>query len=112
MRSKTARNDELKEENMELTADKQKALADVRKVMCERLEKFGFTEEMLKDKALLQLLALLELMVGHRNFVGQFTQTWIVLEELFGTDAFWDKPKIEPEKTEESETPVPETVVH
>jgi hypothetical protein len=97
---------------MELTADKQKALAEVRKVMYERLEKFGFTEDMLKDKAMLQLLTLLELMVGHRNFLGQFTQTWIVLEEAFGTDAFWDKPKIEPEKTEESETPVPVVLVH
>ncbi len=95
---------------MELTPDKLKALAEVRKVMYERLEKFGFTEEMLKDKAMLQLLTLLELMVGHRNFVGQFTQTWIVLEEVFGTDAFWDKPRIEPEKSEPE--PVPEIVVH
>jgi len=95
---------------MELTPDKQKALAEVRKVMYERLEKFGFTEDMLKDKAILQLLTLLQLMAGHRNFVGQFTQTWIVLEEVFGTDAFWDKPKFEPEKTEPGL--VPEIVVH
>jgi hypothetical protein len=38
--------------------------------------------------------------------------SWIVLEEVFGTDAFWDRPKIEAEKAEESETPVPPALVH
>ena len=36
---------------MELTADKQKALAEVRKVMYERLEKFGFTVENVVERA-------------------------------------------------------------
>ena len=39
-------------------------------------------------------------MVGHRNYLGMFTQTWIVLEEIFGSDAVWNKP--EPAAVEES----------
>jgi hypothetical protein len=90
---------------MELTKDQQLALAEVRKAMCDRLKLFCFTDEMLKDKSILQLLTLLQLMIGHRNYLGMYTQTWIVLEEIFGTDAFWDKPavpKSEPELAQES----------
>lgn len=98
---------------MELTPDKMKALAEVRKVIYERLERYGFTEEMLKDKAVFQLLNLLELMVGHRNYIGMFSHQCIVLEEIFGADAFWDKPKTEPEnRTLESGQDEPKAVVH
>ena len=79
-----------------LTKDQQLALAEVRKAMCDRLKGFCFTDEMLKDKSLHQLLALLHLMTGHRGYVGPHVPTWIVLEELFGTDAVWNKPEPEP----------------
>lgn len=78
-----------------LTKDQQLALAEVRKAMCDRLKVFCFTDEMLKDKSLHQLLTLLHLMIGHRNYLGMHTQTWIVLEEIFGADAVWAKPEPE-----------------
>jgi len=78
-----------------LTKDQQLALAEARKVMCDRLKVFCFTDEMLKDKSLHQLLTLLHLMIGHRNYLGMHTQTWIVLEEIFGADAVWAKPEPE-----------------
>jgi hypothetical protein len=79
-------------EKMELTKDQQLALQEVRKAMYERLKTFSFTEEMLKDKSVFQLLNLLQLLIGHRNYIGMFSHQCIVLEELFGADALWDKP--------------------
>jgi hypothetical protein len=84
---------------MELTKDQQLALQEVRKTMCERLKNFNFTEGMLKDKSLFQMLNLLQLLLGHRNYIGMFSHTCIALEEIFGADAFWDKPLVVP-KTE------------
>ena len=78
-----------------LTKDQQLALTEVRKAMCDRLKTFCFTDEMLKDKSIHQLLTLLHLMVGHRGYVGAHFQTWAVLEETFGTDAVWNKPELE-----------------
>ena len=75
-----------------LSNDQQLALAEVRKAMCDRLKTFCFTDEMLKDKSLHQLLTMLHLMVGHRGYIGGHFQTWIALEEIFGADALWDKP--------------------
>ena len=34
-------------------------------------------------------------MVGHRGYIGGHFQTWIALEEIFGTDAMWNKPEPE-----------------
>jgi hypothetical protein len=87
--------------SLELTQEKQLALAEVRKAMYERLKNFSFTEEMLKDKSLFQMLNLLQLLLGHRNYIGMFSHTCIVLEELFGADAFWDKPLKQPESDQE-----------
>ena len=40
-------------------------------------------------------------MVGHRGYVGAHFQTWAVLEEMFGADAVWEKPGLEPAHVEE-----------
>ncbi len=87
---------------MELTQEKQLALIEVRKAIYDRLKNFSFNEAMLKDKSVFQLLNLLQLMVGHRNYLGTFSHTCIVLEEIFGADAFWDRPLVvpEPEQTD------------
>ena len=87
-----------------LTKDQNLALQEVRKAMYDRLKTFSFTEEMLKDKSVFQLLNLLQLLIGHRNYLGMFSHTCIVLEELFGADAFWDKPLIEKKETHQAET--------
>ena len=89
---------------MNLTKDQNLALQEVRKAMYERLKNFSFTEDMLKDKSVFQLLNLLQLLLGHRNYIGMFSHTCIVLEELFGADTFWDKPLIEKKETEQAET--------
>jgi hypothetical protein len=89
---------------MELTQQKQLALQEVRKAICDRLKTFCFTEQMVQDKSLFQLLNLLQLLIGHRNYLGTFSHTCIVLEEVFGADAFWDKPLIEKKETEQAET--------
>lgn len=52
---------------------------------------------MLKDKSLFQMLNLLQLLLGHRNYIGMFSHTWIALEEIFGADAFLDRPMKQPE---------------
>ena len=96
---------------MELTQQKQLALAEVRQALYDRLKNFSFTEDMLKDKSLFQMLNLLQLLLGHRNYIGMFSHTCIVLEEMFGSDAFWDKPLIEkkatePEQSEPEQKPV------
>jgi len=89
---------------MELTKQQQLALVEVRKAMYDRLKNFSFTEDILKDKSLFQISNLLHLLIGHRNYLGTFSNTCIVLEELFGADAFWDKPLIEKKETEPVET--------
>jgi hypothetical protein len=88
---------------MELTKDQQLALAEVRKAVCDRLKTFSFTEEMLRDKSLFQLLNILQLLIGHRNYIGMFSHTCAVLEEIFGGEAFWDKP-IVPKSEAESDS--------
>src|SRR5260370_30383192 len=62
-----------KRETMELTLEKQLALAEVRKAIYDRLKNFSFTEDVLKDKSLFQLLNLLQLLLGHRNYIGIFS---------------------------------------
>jgi hypothetical protein len=76
----------------ELTKDQHSALLEVRKALYERLRNFSFTEDMLKDKSLFQMLNLIQLLIGHRNYIGMFSHTCAVLEGVFGADAFWDKP--------------------
>jgi hypothetical protein len=79
-----------------MTKEQQLALGEVRKAVTDRLKTFCFTEDMLKDKSLFQLLNLLQLLIGHRNYIGMFSHTCYVLEDIFGADAFWDKPLNEP----------------
>src|SRR5438128_3055896 len=37
-----------------------------------------------------------------RNYIGMFSHRCIVLEELFGADAFWDKPLVVPKSDRKS----------
>jgi hypothetical protein len=78
-----------------MTNEQQVAFNEVRKAMIERLKNFEFTEEMLKELSLFQMLNLLELLLGHRNYIGMFSHTVFSLQDVFG-DAVWDKPKAEP----------------
>ena len=75
---------------MELTEDKKKAFAEVRRMLYVRLTNFSFTEEMLDDKSCFQVVTLLFLMVGHTNYLSTMTCTCRTMEELFG-DAFYDR---------------------
>jgi hypothetical protein len=62
----------------------------VRDALYERLANFDFTEDQLKDKSLFQLVTLVMLLVGHRNYIGTYTCSCRTLEELFG-DHFWHR---------------------
>jgi hypothetical protein len=93
---------------MMLTNEQQKALTAVRTAICDRLKSYDFTDDMLNDKSVLQLVSLLFLCVGHRNYLGQFTHTCITLEEIFGTDGFWHKPLEEPEAEHRTDTESPQ----
>jgi hypothetical protein len=75
---------------MELTEDKKKAIAEVRRMMLQRLNNFSLTDEMLADKSAFQLVTLLYLVVGHTNYLSTMTCTCRTMEELFG-DAFYDR---------------------
>ena len=90
----------------ELPKDRRAALLEARRVIYERLKTFSLTEEMLRDKSLFQLVNLLHFFLGHRNYVGTFTGTCGVLEEIFGVDAFWDKPVGKNETESESKVVV------
>jgi hypothetical protein len=57
-------------------------LQKVREALYERLANFDFTEDVLKDKSLFQLVTLEMLLVGHRNYIGTYTCTCRTLEEL------------------------------
>ena len=82
-----------------MTNDQQLALKEVRRVLYERLACFYFTEEMLRHRSVFHLVNLLQLLSGHRNYLGQFTHTCWTLEQVFSFDAIHDEPKPEPEKT-------------
>ncbi len=92
---------------MELTQEKQLAFNEVRKAMIERLKNFEFAEGMLEGLSLFQMLNLLELLLGHRNYIGMFSHTVFSLQDVFG-DAIWDKPKseVKPEPTNEEQKEV------
>jgi len=76
---------------------KQLALREVRQAMYDRLSCFSFTEEMLKSRSVFQLLCLLQLMTGHRNWIGQFSHTAWTLDQIFGYDVIHEEPKQDPE---------------
>jgi hypothetical protein len=75
---------------MELSKEQLAAFAEVRRVTCDRIKNYSFTDEMLKDKSLFQLVTLLHLLVGHHNYLGTYTCTCRTLEELFG-EQFWHR---------------------
>lgn len=87
---------------MKLTKDQELARQNIRKAICDRLKQFSLTQEMLRDKSLFQLLNLLELLSGHYNYLGTFTDTARALEEIFG-DALFDKPLAIPNTEVQSE---------
>lgn len=78
--------------------------------MIERLKNFEFTEEMLTELSLFQMLNLLELLLGHRNYIGMFSHTIFSLQHVFG-DAAWDKP-LKPETKTEPTSEGPKEVIH
>jgi hypothetical protein len=82
---------------MALTNEQQIAFSQVREALSERLQRgYQFTDEMLRDKSLFQLLTLLQLLAGHRNYFPMFVPAWIALEELFGEEAIMSKPAAVP----------------
>jgi hypothetical protein len=70
-------------------------LQRTRESLYDRLGRFDYTTEQLKDNSLFQLVTLLHLLVGATNYVGTYTCTCRTLEEIFG-DQFWareEKPE-------------------
>jgi len=80
------------------SSTKEQALVEVRRALYERLSCFSFTEEMLKSRSIFQLVCLLQLLVGHRNWIGQFSHTAWTLDQIFGYDVTHEEPTAEPEK--------------
>jgi hypothetical protein len=99
-----------KRRNMaELTTEQALAFREIREAMVERLKRgYSLTGEMLRDKSMYQLLTLIQLLAGHRNYVPMFVPAWIVLEELFGEEAIMSKPAVVPKPETQ---PVPEKAV-
>src|SRR5215470_11840017 len=80
------------------------AFAEVRKELTSRLIRtWNFTEADLAPRSVYQLVTLIHLLAGHRNYVGQHTVTCYTLERIFG-DAMFDEPVIEPKPETEPET--------
>jgi hypothetical protein len=87
------------------------AFAEVRKELTTRLIRtWNFTERDLAPRSVYQLVTLIHLLAGHRNFVGQHTVTRYTLERIFG-DAIYDEPLIEP-KAEPESSAEPKQVVN
>jgi hypothetical protein len=81
------------------------AFAEVRKELTTRLIRtWSFTEADLAPRSIYQLVTLIHLLAGHRNYVGQHTVTCYTLERIFG-DAIYDEPLIEPKAEPESAEP-------
>jgi hypothetical protein len=80
------------------------ALAEVRKELTARLIRtWSFTEDDLAPRSGYQLVTLIHLLAGHRNYVGQHTVTCYTLERIFG-DAIFEEPLIETKAEPETET--------
>ena len=79
------------------------ALVEVRKELTARLiRSWNFTEADLAPRSVYQLVTLLHLLAGHRNFVGQHTVTAYTLERIFG-DVIYEEPLIESKPEAEAE---------
>lgn len=94
-----------------MNKDQQLALAELRKALCERLRNFALTDEMLADKCPYQLVCLVELVVGHRNYCPAFSHIVFALQETLG-DAMWDKPVRQPATGSQTGDQKEEEVVH
>ena len=77
-----------------LTDQQKQALHEIRHAMVGRLKNLNISEDLLADKSLFQLLCLIQLLVGHWNYIGTFTDTCSTLKELVG-DALWEKPIVQ-----------------
>jgi hypothetical protein len=73
---------------------------EVRKTLIERLTRLSFTDTMLENMSVFQLISLLHLMAGHLNYLPTYTIAVRTLEELFG-EIIWEKPGGEEPKVEE-----------
>ena len=73
----------------------------MREALYERLSNFDFTKDQLKDKSLFQLVNLEFLVVGHRNYIGHYFNTWETLQQLFG-QSIYDKPCEDPKVEEQT----------
>ena len=72
------------------------AFTEVRKELTARLIRtWSFTENDLAPRSVYQLVTLIHLLAGHRNYLGQHTVTAYTLERIFG-DAIYEEPLIEP----------------
>ena len=79
---------------MKLTNEQQIAFDETRTAICLRLKNgYCFTDSMLERLSLFELLNLLVLVSGARNYLGLFTATWTALSDVFGDDALQEKPK-------------------
>jgi hypothetical protein len=96
-----------------MTESQKLAFAEVRKITCDRIKNHcgSFTDEMLADKSLFQLVTLLHLLVGHHNYLGTFTGTCRTLEELFG-DQLWYREEKPGNIVTEDHEPKPKPVVN
>jgi hypothetical protein len=83
----------------------------VRQELYTRLAFLDFTEEMLRDKSLFQLVTPRYLLVGHLKYVGTYTCTCRALHDLFGDEFYYRDEKSENRVAEENE-PKPKMVVN
>jgi hypothetical protein len=106
---------------MEKNPEQTIASREIRKAMVERLQRMEIAPALLEDMSLFQLLNLIFLMAGFRNYTGTFTCTSWTLEEAFGKTAFYDKPseqraqsesETKPEPVSEEDEPKPKPMVN
>lgn len=92
---------------MEKNPEQTIACREIRKVMVERLQRMEIAPALLEDMSLFQLLNLIFLMAGFRNYTGTFTCTSWTLEEILGKTAFYDKPSEQRAQSESEPKPEP-----
>jgi hypothetical protein len=78
-------------------------------MLYDRLLRFEFDASQLDDKSLYQLVTILFLLVGHRNYLPCFTTACRTMEELLGEQAFYAREN-KPENIVNDTEPKP--VVH
>lgn len=81
------------------------ALQKTREALYDRLGRYDYTVEQLKDKSLFQLVTLLHLLVGHVGYIGTYICTCRTLEGIFG-EQFYQ------EERSDKTAPTPQDTVH